>query len=329
MIGRSTAMFQRAVHRRLLPREHGAYGQLLVPLAVAYAVAGPSSAGAWLTLAAVAGFAAHEPTVLLLGQRGARGRRELGAMARQWLWVTGGAALASGLAGAALAPPAARWSLALPIGLAFAVGALVLARRERSTLGLVLVASALPALAVPIEISGGLEPLGAYRLWVVWTLGTSAASGAVRAIVAHRQASAGAPRRVAIPAAVSALAVALFALGGLRGGQVWALVPLVALGTVVALAAPHPRHLRRVGWSFVGATLVTAWLLCLGEWDQPNSAGSSPSAISASRSPSRIRRRWPSPISMSPMSAKRRNVRLSVSLVRFRWLARSRLSIRS
>jgi Cu/Ag efflux pump CusA len=45
----------------LLPKEHGAYGQIAFPLATAFAVAGVSAAGLFLCITAVAGFLAHEP----------------------------------------------------------------------------------------------------------------------------------------------------------------------------------------------------------------------------------------------------------------------------
>ena len=56
----------------LLPKEHGAYGQIAFPLATAFVVAGVSTAGLLLAAAVVAGFLAHEPAAVLLGLRGAR-----------------------------------------------------------------------------------------------------------------------------------------------------------------------------------------------------------------------------------------------------------------
>jgi hypothetical protein len=73
--------------RVLLPKEHGAYGQLAFPLITALIVAGLSVAGALLTVAVVAAFLAHEPAAVVLDQRGARARRELGGSAIRWLAV--------------------------------------------------------------------------------------------------------------------------------------------------------------------------------------------------------------------------------------------------
>ncbi|MBK8937310.1 MAG: YwiC-like family protein [Polyangiaceae bacterium] len=74
--------------RSLMPREHGAYGQLVLPAAAAL-IAWPSFGGAALAVAATAMFLAHEPALVLLGQRGARARAELGAAARSRLTVLG------------------------------------------------------------------------------------------------------------------------------------------------------------------------------------------------------------------------------------------------
>ena len=78
----------------LLPREHGAYGQLSLPLVTALSVAGPSIAGLLVAVSAVAAFVAHEPASVLLGLRGARVRQELGRTATQWLaWSTSNSAM--------------------------------------------------------------------------------------------------------------------------------------------------------------------------------------------------------------------------------------------
>ena len=83
----------------LLPREHGAYGQLSLPLVTAFSVAGPSIAGLLVAVSAIAAFVAHEPASVLLGLRGARVRQELGRAATQWLaWSLGISAIAGVIA---------------------------------------------------------------------------------------------------------------------------------------------------------------------------------------------------------------------------------------
>ena len=68
-----------------LPREHGAYGQLVFPLVTAFGVAGLSSGGLLLATAVIAAFLAHEPAAVRFGQRGVRASREDGAGAARWL----------------------------------------------------------------------------------------------------------------------------------------------------------------------------------------------------------------------------------------------------
>jgi hypothetical protein len=69
----------------LLPKEHGAYGQLTLPLVTAIAAAGVSTAGLLLIAGAVAAFVAHESALILLGLRGTRARREHHGAAVRWL----------------------------------------------------------------------------------------------------------------------------------------------------------------------------------------------------------------------------------------------------
>ena len=69
--------------RPLVPREHGAYAEIAVPLVTALWMRPPTLAAvAWAT-AAVCGFFAHEPILVLLGRRGARTRQVRGRAARR------------------------------------------------------------------------------------------------------------------------------------------------------------------------------------------------------------------------------------------------------
>jgi hypothetical protein len=100
----------------MLPREHGAYGQLLFPLATALAIGRPGWPAVALALAAIAVFLAHEPLLVLVGQRGLRAARERGSEARRWLAAFAGAAVVCGAAALAGLPAEARVALLLPIG---------------------------------------------------------------------------------------------------------------------------------------------------------------------------------------------------------------------
>src|SRR5512146_2750682 len=85
----------------LLPREHGAYGQFLFPIATALVLGNRGLSAVALTVATSAVFVAHEAVLVLLGQRGGRAARQHWRAALAWLAAcaliaaaTGGVALA-------------------------------------------------------------------------------------------------------------------------------------------------------------------------------------------------------------------------------------------
>ncbi len=172
--------------RSLMPREHGAYGQLVLPAAAAL-IAWPSFGGAALAVAATAMFLAHEPALVLLGQRGARARAELGAAARSRLTVLGLIAATTGLAALALCPIAVLFGL-VPLTGAAALGWLVLRHEEKTLAGEVLAGAAISGVCFPIAIAGALEPAAAGEAWTAWALGFATTTGAVRWVIsAHKK----------------------------------------------------------------------------------------------------------------------------------------------
>jgi YwiC-like protein len=56
----------------LLPREHGAYGQMIFPPVTALLICGISVSALACMAAVAAAFVAHEPALILIGRRGAR-----------------------------------------------------------------------------------------------------------------------------------------------------------------------------------------------------------------------------------------------------------------
>src|SRR5512144_1204189 len=129
--------------RALVPREHGAYGQLAMPLVAALAIGRPTLASAALTVAFVAAFVAHESLLVVAGQRGRRALEVDGPRARRTLSLLGAVALAAAAVGVALAPVAARAALVAPALLAGAVGWLAVRRLEMTTGGEMVAGAAL------------------------------------------------------------------------------------------------------------------------------------------------------------------------------------------
>jgi hypothetical protein len=193
--------------RLLLPREHGAYGQIGVPLVVALASGRPGLLSIVLTFAAIAVFLSHEPLLYALSRATARKARRL----------------------------------------------------ERSVPGELVLASLLAALAIPVALAGGVAPVDALWTWAVWALGFGAVTCAIHAAVLRRAS------RDPMPARVAGVAIVLAALGlvVLHPHPIAGALPLVAAAVALHALSPSPRHLRRVGWLLMTAT-VTSGVLLIG-----------------------------------------------------------------
>lgn len=250
--------------RSLAPKEHGAYGQLGVPLATALAMATPEIASILLTIAAGSAFVAHEPVLVALGRRGPRARRVDGPRALRLLTSLGAAAIITGGAGLALAPPAARLASLVPLGLGAVLALFISRDQERTTLGEILAAAALTSAALPVALSSGVAPSLAWGAWVAWTLSFSAATWAVRAVIRHAKGGLSLLRRA------SPLALPVIAALGLERASVVSLAsmastaPMLVFSLALALSPPRPAALRRVGFGLVGASLLSGAMLVAG-----------------------------------------------------------------
>lgn len=250
--------------RSLAPKEHGAYGQLGLPLVTALGMGRPSVAAACLTAAAVAAFLAHEPALLLMGQRGTRALREDGPRARARVAQLGALALAGGAAGLWLMPAAARWTAAVPAVLAGVLAPFVLRGDERSTVGELIASAALSSAALPVAFAAGVPGAAAFAAWAAWCLVFFVSTFAVRAVIAHAKAPASWARRLAGPVAAAALAGGAAALGIVHPAGVIGALPMLAVSLFIAARPPRPQQLKRVGWSLVAASVALAVALVVG-----------------------------------------------------------------
>ncbi|HYO64604.1 MAG TPA: YwiC-like family protein [Archangium sp.] len=252
----------------LLPREHGVWFQLGLPLATALFVSGAPASALWLSGAALACLLAHEPLLLLLGHRGARRGERDGARARVWGLLVGALGALAFVLGALALPAEARPYLMLPVILGGEVLLLAWNRQERTLSGEVLAALALAAWAVPIAMAGGLPAATALTLWGTYGLSFGLATLAVRTVIASHRPHAHRERLrctgSALVAAFLATAVLWALASGLNPLRVLALLPvgLVALGLCVAL--PSPRKLHAIGWTLGVAGTLTLVLLGVG-----------------------------------------------------------------
>jgi hypothetical protein len=254
----------------LWPKEHGAYGQLVFPLITALAVAGVSSGGALIAIAVVAGFLAHEPAAVALGVRGPRARRLLGSSTALWLLVLLACGGLAGVAALWTVEPPARWSLIVPVVPAAVLAFAMQRREEKSWYGEASAALAFSGAAVPVTMAGGGTLETATIVAIPFALLFVTTTLAVRVVVL-RVRGGGDPGAAAVTrtatVAVSTGAAALLVLMTLTGAVSSSiLVPaapgLVTAGTI-ALRPPRSTQLRRVGWTLVAVSALTAALVLL------------------------------------------------------------------
>jgi hypothetical protein len=250
----------------LIPREHGAYGQLAFPLATALAIGRPTLGAAALAAAGVGAFLAHESLLVVLGQRGSRAAREQAAEARRSLLVFGGLAIVAGAAAVALDPADTRWTLLVPAAAAVLFALVVFSGRERTFAGELVAAATLAAFALPVGLAAGASRLAAGTVPIVFALFFLMATTAVHAIIPR-----GRPpsirRRVAsaLTTITGVIALALASRADLVAAVApWAVLPVGVVALVLVARPPVPRQLRVVGWTLVAATAATSILLVAG-----------------------------------------------------------------
>jgi hypothetical protein len=224
----------------------------------------PGVASVALAAAAAISFAAHEPILVLAGQRGTRARREEGARAARILAALGGGALALGAIGLALAPAEARISALVPIGLTALLAWFIARNAEKTAPGEILAAAALSSAGLPVALAGGAPAAVAWGAWAAFCLAFGASTLAVRTVVAHARAPMAWPRRTVAPALALAAAVGLGVAGLVTPLASIGAAPMLALALAVAAAPPRPAALRRVGWALVAASAVLSVTLAVG-----------------------------------------------------------------
>lgn len=263
----ATQLSTPAATRTLVPHEHGAYGQLAMPLLTALAIGRPSVSAVALAIAIVLAFVAHESLLVVTGQRGKRALEADGPRARRLLSLLVAGTLVSGAAGVLLAPPGARLALVLPIGLGAVVAWLVVRRLEKTTLGEIVVAAALSSAATAVALAGGVPVAAALGCWTAWVVSFAAATLAVQVILVRARSKGKRDPGVLYAALSTVLATAAFGVvrvTGMPTETAIAMLPTVLLSITVCLAAFSPHRLRELGWTMVGASALTMVILIVG-----------------------------------------------------------------
>ena len=253
----------------LFPREHGAYGQVAFPLIAAFGVAGPSTSGVLIAVTVIAAFLAHEPALVLLGYRGPRAKRDLRTRASRWCALSLLVALATAVGAALAIERGARWSLAVPFVPALFLLIAMLRGEEKTWHGEVATALASSGAAVPITMSAGVPPSTAWAVALPFALLFVASTLAVRAVIL-RVRGGGDPKATSFMrgAALSLVVGGAVALAGLEAARLApnaliAAAPGLATAGGVALRPPSPAHLRTVGWTLVGVSVLTTVIVVL------------------------------------------------------------------
>lgn len=249
----------------LLPREHGAYAQLGFPLLTGLVYAGGHPGGFAFAVAAVALFLAHEPLSILVGHRGVRLRDALVGPSRRRLWFLAGLTAAALTAAVLLAPWEAWQGALIPALPGLLLIPLFLSGRVKTLAGELTAALAFSGCLIPIALSGPVGWPGALVAAAVWYGATFPAILSVHAVKALHK---GRPRGPwvwawTVISAVLVVVVAMIVAWTLAPPALRALAVLPSSLAVmaVALLRPHPRHLKRIGWTVVLGNLATLALL--------------------------------------------------------------------
>ncbi|MCG6986784.1 MAG: YwiC-like family protein [Gemmatimonadetes bacterium] len=254
---------------RLRPREHGAYAMLLFPVVSGLAMGGLSWAGIAFAGLAVTGFLAHESILVVRGARGERIRSAQATQARSRLLSLSAVAVAASGTFAVTAPAAA-WRAALPSGfLAVVVGALLLARKTKSLAGELLVAATFSSVHPVLAAAGGADARVTYLPAAAWVVCFTLATLCVHAL--KRRFKGRGPGRWAVVVAplLAGIGVVL-GVGGVvlrhhpLGAVAASVLPKAAAVLLLSALPANPRHLKRVGWTFVAADALTLGVLVWG-----------------------------------------------------------------
>ncbi|MGB5268464.1 MAG: YwiC-like family protein [Polyangiales bacterium] len=252
--------------RKMVPREHGAYAELLFPI-VCILLGGAPTTSTWLlSIGAIGAFLANEPLLVLFGQRGTRTQREESDRAKRVLLIFSLVALGAGIAGLSSASTQVKYAALVPLLLGVTLLMLAIQGLERSMFGEGLAAVTLSSIAIPLGLSAGLGRTVTLCVALLWLTTSLLGTAAVRLTIARTKASTEEHRgRVAFKRGLLILAcsvtivLGVVGLSGSRDGLsiLAAAMPVALVVLAVAALRPTARRLRLMGWSLVAANLCS------------------------------------------------------------------------
>jgi hypothetical protein len=252
--------------RKMVPREHGAYAELLFPIVSVFLGGSPTTSTWLLAIGAIACFLANEPLLVLVGQRGTRMKREESDRAKRALLIFLLIGLGAGIAGLLLATPAVQYAVGMPLLLGVGLIMLAIQGLERSMIGEALAASTLSSIAIPLGLSAGLGLTPTLAVALIWLLTSLLGTAVVRLTLARTKAKTDQElarvrfnRALLVLVCLAVVVVGVAAPYGSRVG-LWVLAAAVPVAVVVltmAILQPTARRLRLMGWGLVAANLCS------------------------------------------------------------------------
>jgi YwiC-like protein len=244
----------------LLPREHGAYVELGFSVTTALALGRITSTKLLLTASVVTLFLAHEPLLVLIGERGKRrlDQTRPRAVATAALLIGVGGVL--GLWGWWQAPPESRIAVLLPLALGGMLMAMILNHREKSAFGEILVALTFASALIPIALAGEAHPADALNAGALWAVIFILQTFAVREVRGRRKDQIFRLFSVVwLSAGVFVIVSLLISLMDWLPGA--ALLPTIMIAALCGLLRVSPRRLRTVGWAFAVSDLLSLFAM--------------------------------------------------------------------
>jgi len=252
----------------LLPKEHGAYGQIAFPILTAFVVAGVSTGGLLIATTVIAGFLAHEPAAILLGIRGPRAKREWWHHAALRLGCTLVVGVTAGAGALFLVDVPTRWSLLVPLAPTLLLAMWTERGRDKSWEGEVAASLAFSGAAMPISLAAPAPAQTGAAVAIPFALLFVASTLAIRVVILRVRGGGNAGGTTATRRATFFIAAgAASALGAactldlLPTSTFVASAPGLLISTLIAAHPPAPSHLRTLGWILVGTSVVTAAIL--------------------------------------------------------------------
>jgi hypothetical protein len=252
--------------RKMVPREHGAYAELLFPIVSVFLGGSPTTATWLLAVGAIACFLANEPLLVLFGQRGTRMKRAESDHAKRALLVFLLIALGTGVAGLLLTTTVVQYAVGVPLLLGAALMMLAIQGLERSMIGEGLAAATLSSIAIPLGLSAGLDLISTLALAMIWLVTSLLGTAVVRLTVGRAKAKTDEDlarvrfkRALLVLVCLAVIAVGVAAPLGSRVG-LWVLAaaaPVAVVVLAIAVLQPTTRRLRLMGWSLVAANLCS------------------------------------------------------------------------